>query len=307
MCGTKFYKFIKIFLAIPDKVFELLKGAKLIKYIKTCKEINIAFVPYEKQVFSCDNSEFFHRFYAPNKKSTQQADMERIAEQIATVCATLGEYPQIRYCTHFDYNIKLVELVKKRIDAYKLDEPTMGEDSIKSRSQLLIIDRSFDCISPVLHELTLQAMSYDLLPIVNDVYKYSPTSDENIKEVILDDSCEIWVNLRHNHIADVSQELTQALQKFSESKKMIKTNECGNSMRNLTEMIKKMPQYQKELSKYGKLLNLAEDCMIAYEGYVDKLCKIEQDLVMGHDVTGEKIKDYMKPIVPALLDNVSTI
>lgn len=40
------------FLAVPDRLFEMLKGERVTKFMKACKEINIAFIPYEEQVIT---------------------------------------------------------------------------------------------------------------------------------------------------------------------------------------------------------------------------------------------------------------
>ncbi|KAK6025706.1 Sec1 family protein [Ostertagia ostertagi] len=227
-------------------------------------------------VYTLDSPDTYFLYYNAQKQGGLTSNLERIAEQLATVCATLGEYPSLRYRADFERNMELGHLVEQKLDAYKADDPTMGEGADKARSQLIII------VTPLLHELTLQAICYDLLGIENDV--------------LLDENDDLWVDTRHKHIAVVSQE------KSGDSKAGFKAD--AKSIKDLSMMIKKMPQHQKELNKFSTHFHLAEECMRQYQSGVDKLCKVEQDLATQIDAEGERVKDPMKLMVPLLIDPV---
>uniref|UniRef100_A0A671XH58 Syntaxin binding protein 2 n=1 Tax=Sparus aurata TaxID=8175 RepID=A0A671XH58_SPAAU len=265
------YKAAHIFFTdtCPDGLFAEIGRSRVAKVTKTLKEINVAFLPYESQVFSLDDSTSLYSFYSSKPNEGKDKMMENLAEQIATLCDTLKEYPAIRYRKGPEENARLAEEVFQRLTAHKADNPSMGEGADKDRSQLLIVDRGYDPISPILHELTLQAMAYDLLDIQQDIYSYQTTGIGNAKEreVLLDEDDELWVQLRHMHIADVTKYVCHK----SRSVSLIMPSKTAN-IKDLSQMLKKMPQYQKELS-------------------------------MVTELSWEPLKDAMKSIVPVLLNN----
>lgn len=299
----------------PEKLFNRLANANnLAKRIRSLKEIDIAYLPIEMQVFSLDNREALPHLYSHNNSVVREKRppcVEQIAEQLATLCLSLGEYPSIRYRSASELSCDVAQALMDRLREYKADDPSMGDGPEKQQSQLIILDRGFDLVSPLLHELTYQAMAYDMLDIQNDVYKYEvQSSGEYIpKETLLDENDDLWVKLRHKHIANVSKEITSMIKEFSESKRITGPGtKQATTIKDLSLLLKKMPQYQKELSKYSLHLNLAEECLRIYNNnQIEKLCAVEQDLATGVDKDGEKIsKDHMRAIVPVLLDTSIT-
>lgn len=153
--------------------------------MKTLKEVGIAFVPFESCVFSLDAPEAAAVFFHPRPRTVpaRGAHLERLAGQLATLCSALSEYPPIRYHSWMGSSgcgpnglvercAEFAQLVQQKLDACKADDPSMGAiGAHKERTQLIVLDRGFDPVTPVLHELTFQAMCYDLLEITNDVYK----------------------------------------------------------------------------------------------------------------------------------------
>ena len=72
-------------------------------------------------------------------------------------------------------------MVRKKLEFIKTYDTEIGEGSVKAKSVLLILDRGFDTISPLVHELSYQAMIHDVIPIVNNIYTYEGKEGRQLK------------------------------------------------------------------------------------------------------------------------------
>ncbi|KAK2510011.1 hypothetical protein MC885_000206 [Smutsia gigantea] len=86
--------------------FNELGRSRVAKVLKTLKENNLAFLPYEAQVqpqlvlgrvFPLDAPHSTYNVYCPYGAGERTRQLEALAHQITTPCTTPQEYPAIRY------------------------------------------------------------------------------------------------------------------------------------------------------------------------------------------------------------------
>jgi len=117
-------------------------------------------------------------------------------------------------CSH------LARFIQNELDQFAQSQRGYPPPSSKPRGVLLVVDRSMDLYSPLLHEFTYQAMVHDLLPVQDgDKVTYKTvinegSAKEEIKEMEISDNDKVWVDYRHLHMKDVLERLGEDFAKF---------------------------------------------------------------------------------------------
>eukprot|EP00735_Rhodelphis_limneticus_P007533 TRINITY_DN20099_c0_g1::TRINITY_DN20099_c0_g1_i1::g.15642::m.15642 TRINITY_DN20099_c0_g1::TRINITY_DN20099_c0_g1_i1::g.15642 ORF type:complete len:633 (-),score=173.74,sp/Q54QC8/SEC1_DICDI/41.18/7e-155,Sec1/PF00995.18/1.1e-136,GARS_C/PF02843.11/2.9e+03,GARS_C/PF02843.11/0.5 TRINITY_DN20099_c0_g1_i1:410-2260(-) len=270
----------------------------LVQRMATLIEINLEFLAVEQQVFSLDCNNALEVLFSPEQRGVNEMS-HRIAAQLLTTFITLGEMPAVRYAKNQPVAAKVANLLKDKINAFEQSGvPLNPTGSSREPMVCLILDRSVDALAPVLHEFTYQSMVYDLLPIENDRYQYrfvTKGGDDQQKEVLLNETDQLWPTLQHMHIADVINYVISMFNEFLKNNKASKLA-CGkvDDLREMSEAVKQMPQYRELLSKYSLHINMSQECMkIFSQRKLESWSRLEQNMAMGEDADGNKLKDLL--------------
>jgi hypothetical protein len=308
--------------ALSDDLFHLIKGCKpLVRRLKALSELNIDFIAKQREAFHLDmkSSEVFSKLYRGAPSTVEHV----IADKLVTVCASLHEYPHVRYRSDSRVGASLARLFNEKFRNFlaKNKQWWYHGDSLhteKGRATLLILSRVDDCLSPLIHEFTYQAMVHDLLPIEDDkITVKAQSSDGTIdKDALLNESDELWVELRGKHIADVIQILSGRIREIVNSNTAVALNKKSNEAKSLslTQManaLKALPEYQEVLSKLSQHMHISHRCMDIFKKQrLLDISEIEQTLATGKNDEGKSPKvsdlvDLVEQQLQSIMDPVT--
>ena len=295
--------FVYFLSPVPRKLMKEIQQCKqLLKRLKGMAEVNTNFLVKENRAFTLDMYDPFAQMYRSNS-------LEIIAaEKLVTLCATLNEYPFIRYDQQSQTCTSLASIFKMKMDKYVGGNPGWwyhGSGNCpyqgveKDRSTLLLLDRKYDCLTPLMHDFTYQAMVNDLLNIYGDKITYKAESQENpqiktAKDVLLNDKDKLWVEMRGEHIAKVIEELSGRIREVvNSSTSNVSRNKKGSNMSlaQLASALKELPEYREVMSKLSQHMNIAHECMdkLKRDNLLD-LGDVEQTFATGKDEDGRNVQ-----------------
>ncbi|KAK9819584.1 hypothetical protein WJX72_000024 [[Myrmecia] bisecta] len=287
--------------------------------LKSLKEVNLELLTIDKRTFITGEEQALQVLFGENvdNSAAYRTEVATIANRLVTAFASLKEFPAIRFRASKPPGEEAMEqrsLVAQRI-AVEVNERLMimqraGQLPAAETCDLIVIDRGFDPVAPVIHEWTYEAMAYDLLNLEGNTFKYeSETQGGKIeqKEHVLGESDDLWVDLRHKHFAAASLEISKMLEDFRAKNKVASYKNASDGggaasldTRDMRRLAQSLPQYREQLAKLSVHVEIASKInKLLDEKNLTDLGKLEQDLVFG-DATSKEVITYLSSSGQAL-------
>ncbi|CAD8096416.1 unnamed protein product [Paramecium sonneborni] len=284
---------------MPQGIVQKMQSEQnLVKKLSTCKVFNLDFNCTNEQLFT------FDMIFGLEVYKGRNVILQEMAEKICTVLVSFDKFytfelifrqdnwkicQQLAQFTQGRLREILEALKRTNNSQYDCKEKTCG------KIRVVIVDRAIDALSPLLHDFYYQPMFYDLLEIENDIYQYEMQyGDKKVsKKQILNDQDELFKKYKFKHIADVLEEVSSDFQTFMQTNtaaKVAKDKEQSLTLKQMTDIVKTMPQYQDLVAKYTMHMEIVEKCLDLYrQKDLQEVGELEQTLATGCDKKGSSI------------------
>lgn len=142
----------------------LLHLAPIKHWLVSLREINMDFIPAEPNLFHFDTPAL--------DTDNLQNYLDTVSDHLLTLLTSIGDAPLIKFYDH-DYSksslsAHLAVRLHEKIEKFKVDEPAFPIKNPFGKNQrtcLILLDRLYDNISPLIHDLGYQCLVQELISV----------------------------------------------------------------------------------------------------------------------------------------------
>jgi len=300
---------------LTDSLARKVQNSPVGRFLRRMEVQYIDLFPIESQVFTMDDPFAAEIFFNRQCHDLIHSEVQKIANNLVSVCSALGEYPTIRFLkpSKPTYEAHLLPFMvastfQKEIDKYARNNPNFPPNENRPRSMFLILDRSIDPYAPLIHEFTYQAMAHDLLPI-KDGNKFIYNSEKGtggaeMQEGVLSEKDTEWVSLRHLHMQEAIDALTAKLEKFKKDNPHLIDSSKSSTVSDLQDMVAALPMFTEMKERFALHLQMANECMALFQSTnLAAVADVEQTCATGIASDGRRSKTVSDDLIEMLGDD----
>ena len=257
--------------------------------------LNISFLAPEERFFSLPSAPSL-----TNLVTDKPVDFEQLANEICSVFKAL-EYP--RPTVIYQKSSKVCKTLADAI-AKQSFEPSNVQSSI-----LVLVDRSFDTVTPILHGTTYRAAIFDAFEVTDHVARF--VTDGKAHELVLQDPTDhMWKAYRDSFVYDAISSIDDDFERFRNSSEVKSMKLDADSK---SSDIKKVLTGLGDFTKQSTMICSHENAAIALHSYFKDstvqfhlLSALEQDLSLGKTFDDKPVNPLENPRFNAILSSLQT-
>jgi len=252
-----------------DLMKKIADGQDLLNRVKTFKEINQDFLCVEDNIFNLDMPEAIARLFSGPNDLKQENYIDQVAMKLGTALISFEKFHEFEIL--FNSKSEVAVKMAKNLQSFLLFQLQQLEktnssslDPNSGKMIVLLFDRPFDPLSPLIHDFFYQSMIYDLLNIKGDLIEYEDEDKKGVKtmrKALLIDNDKLFKKYRYKHIAEALDGIPNEFQSFINQNTTAKLQQgiiSNVDLQKMGEIIKTMPQYNELLTKYSMHMKLIE-------------------------------------------------
>jgi syntaxin-binding protein 1 len=286
-----------------DMLEYLLTKKEILSMIVNIKVIQLQFNGIDETTFTLNQKGLLPVLYGSGEVQGRDETIEELSTSVSTLVTALKDFHniQIVYSKGGKGTAKTIaEKVNSRLSALlqKKSKPVLMPPPVT----MILMDRTEDLMTPLKHDLYYNSLTMDLLQIKNNKWEHEVVNgkgEKTIKISSLNETDSLWLDHRNRPFLVALKKIVFNFNDFlknNSNAQMQSGNIADLNIDKMSEIIRKMPQYQDMLGEYTFHIAMLERMKELFERRgLDNLANIENILAVGTDKSGK----------PKTIENIS--